>query len=204
LDWVTTLATEARTSPVLRIRELASKYRLSTSAVARALARQKKRSILEQLTSDTYLNRLAPAVTTRDVLNTLVPDSYISLGTALAEWGLSTQNPLATTAVSLSHTKNIKTTSIEIRYRKIHRDLFWGFTEKKARYATYKIAEPEKALLDWIYFHLKDGLPVEFDEIQFDRLSRSKLVAYAKKFPNTVIQTLFFPMLEGQIANLQP
>ena len=42
---------------------------------------------------------------------------------------------------------------------------------------------------------------MEFDEIQFDRLSRSKLVAYAKKFPNTVIQSLFFPMLEGQIAN---
>ena len=79
-----------------------------------------------------------------------------------------------------------------------------GFTEKKGGYATYKIAEAEKALLDWIYFHLKDGLPVEFDEIQFDRLSRSKLVAYAKKFPNTVIQSLFFPMLKGQIANLQP
>jgi|SRR5947207_2713110 len=94
--------------------------------------------------------------------------------------------------------------SIDILYRKLHRDLFWGFLEKKGRYATYKIAEPEKALLDWIYFRLKDGLPVEFDEIQFDKLSRSRLIAYAKKFPNTVIQTLFFPMLEGAIANLRP
>jgi len=204
MDWITTLANEAKTSPVLRIRDLASKYHLSTSAVARALARQKKRNILEQLTSDTYLNKLAPSVTSRDVLNTLVPDSYISLGTAIAEWGLSTQNPIATTAVSRSHTKKIKTASVNILYRKIQRDLFWGFIEKKGRYATYRIAEPEKALLDWIYFRLKDGLPVEFDEIHFDKLSRSRLVAYAKKFPNTVIQSLFFPMLEGEIANLRP
>ena len=204
MDWITALANEAKTSPVLRIRDLASKYHLSGSAVARALVRQKKRGILEQLTSDTYLNKLATAATPRDVLNTLVPHSYISLGTALAEWGLSTQNPIATTAISLSNIKKIKTPSIDILYRKIHRDLFWGFLEKKGRYASYKIAEPEKALLDWIYFRLKDGLPVEFDEIQFDKLSRSRLVAYAKKFPNTVIQTLFFPMLEGEIANLRP
>jgi hypothetical protein len=58
--------------------------------------------------------------------------------------------------------------------------------------------------LDWIYFHLKDGLPVQFDEIQFSKLSRSRLVSYAKKFPSTVMQALFLPMLEGEIVGLQP
>ena len=94
--------------------------------------------------------------------------------------------------------------SVDILYRKIHRDLFWGFQKKKGRYGAYQIAEPEKALLDWIYFRLKDGLPVEFDEIQFDKLSRARLVAYAKRFPKSVIQTMFFPMLEGEIATLRP
>jgi hypothetical protein len=94
--------------------------------------------------------------------------------------------------------------SVHIIYRKISRDLFWGYLEKKSRYGAYKIAEPEKALLDWIYFHLKDGLPVQFDEIQFSKLSRSRLVQYAKKFPSTVMQELFLPMLEGQIIGLQP
>lgn len=204
MDWVKTIAAEAKKTPVLRIGDLALRYQLSGSAVARALARQKKRGIVEQLTSDTYLNKLAPGVTPRDVLNILVPDSYISLGTALAEWGLSTQSPISLTAVTAAKLKKIKSPSVDILYRKIHRDLFWGFQKKKGRYGSYQIAEPEKALLDWIYFRLKDGLPVEFDEIQFDKLSRARLVAYAKRFPNSVIQTMFFPMLEGEIANLRP
>jgi predicted transcriptional regulator of viral defense system len=204
MDWVAAAASEAQTSPVLRIRDLASKYCLSGSAVAKALSRLKRRGLAEQLTSDTYLNRLAPAVAHGDLLNSLVPDAYVSLGTALADWGISSQAPVSTSAVSPTKLRKIKSFSVDILYRKIHRDLFWGFLEKKGRYATYKIAEPEKALLDWIYFRLKDGLPVEFDEMHFDKLSRSRLVGYAKKFPNSVIQTLFFPMLEGEIANLQP
>jgi hypothetical protein len=93
---------------------------------------------------------------------------------------------------------------VDIVYRKISKDLFWGFLEKKTRYSMYKIAEPEKALLDWIYFHLQNGLPVQLDEIQFEKLSRSKLVSYAKKYPSTVIHSLFFPLLEGQITGLRP
>lgn len=204
MDWVAALAKEAKTNPLVRIRELAAKYSLSSSAVAKALARQKRRELLEPLTDDTYLNKLAVSVTSRDIVNRLIPDSYISLGTALVEWGLSSQSPLATTCVTSSRGRKIKSASIELLYRKISPSLFWGFTEKKGRYFAYKIAEPEKALLDWIYFHLQDGSPVQLDEIQFEKLSRSRLVSYAKKFPSTVIQTLFFPLLEGQITGLRP
>jgi len=49
--------------------------------------------------------------------------------------------------------RTIKTKSLNISYRKIKRDIILGFFKrKKTRYSTYKIAEPEKALLDWIYF----------------------------------------------------
>ncbi len=204
MDWVTTLAAEARTSPLVGIRETASKHGLSNAAVTQALKRQEGRGLLEKLADGVYLNKLATSVNARDVVNELIPDSYISLGTALAEWGVSSQNPIATTCVTTARGRKIKTASIDIVYRKISRELFWGFTEKKGRYGSYKIAEPEKAFLDWIYFSLKDGLAVQFDEIQFEKLSRSRLVEYAKKYPSTVIQTLFFPLLEGQIAGLRP
>jgi predicted transcriptional regulator of viral defense system len=203
IDWASTLAAEARTNPLVRIRETASKYGLSKATTAKALNRQEERGLVEQVADGLYLNKLAASVSAREIVNELIPDSYVSLGTALAEWGLSSQNPVATTCVSTSRARNIKTSSIEIVYRKISPELFWGYTEKKGRYRNYRIAEPEKALLDWIYFSLKDGLPVQFDEIQFEKLSRSRLVGYAKKFPTTVIQTLFFPLLEGQIAGLQ-
>jgi predicted transcriptional regulator of viral defense system len=204
MDWVATLAAEAKTNPLVRVRDSASKYGLANSTVAQALRRQQRRGLLEKLTDSVYLNKLAPSVTSRDLVNELIPDSYISLGTALSEWGLSSQNPIVTTCVTSTRGRKVETPSIDIVYRKISRDLFWGFTEKKARYTNYRIAEPEKALLDWIYFALQDGLPVQLDEIQFTKLSRARLVGYAKKFPSTVMQTLFFPMLEGQIVGLRP
>jgi predicted transcriptional regulator of viral defense system len=205
MDWIASLAREAKTNPLVRTSDFASRYHVSSASATKALSRQAKRGILEKLTDGLYLNKLAPLVTATDIVNELVPDSYISLGTALAEWGLSSQSPVAITCVTGLRGRKIKTSSTApIIYRKISRNLFWGFVEKKSRYGKYKIAEPEKALLDWIYFHLKDGLSIQLDEIQFSKLSRSRLVSYAKKFPSTVMQELFLPMLEGEIVGLQP
>lgn len=204
INWVATLAKESAANPLVRIRDITSRYRLSAAAVSKALRRQASRGLLEKLSDDTYLNKLAVSPTSRDIVNQLVPDSYVSLASALAEWGVSTQNPIAISCVTTSWRRKVSTPSVQITYRKIKRDLFWGYVEKKSRYGKYKIAEPEKALLDWIYFALQDGLPVQLDEFRFDKLSRARLVAYAKKLPSTVMQTLFLPMLEGEIVGLQP
>jgi predicted transcriptional regulator of viral defense system len=196
MDWIATVAKEAKTSAVIRIREIASKYSLSLSTVSKALKRQEKKGIIEHIEDGIYLNKLTAGFSSRDIINELRPNAYISLETALAEWGLSTQSPVALTCVSTSKARTIRTESAHIIYRKIKEDLFWGFLEKKTRYTTYKIAEPEKALLDWIYFHLQDGLPVQLDEVQFQKLNQSKLLEYAKKYPSTVLKTLFLPLLE--------
>lgn len=200
LDWTATIAREARTSAVLRIRAVASKYAVSPSAVGKAFQRKEKSGLLELLADGIYLNKLTAGYTARDVVNELRPDSYISLDTALAEWGLSTQNPVALTCVGTANARVIRSESVHIAYRKIKSDLFWGFLEKKSRYTTYKIAEPEKALLDWVYFHLQDGLPAPLDEIQFHKLNQAKLLEYAKKYPSTVLKTLLLPMLEYRTA----
>jgi len=200
MDWIATLAKEAKTSAIIRIREIASKYSLSTSAVSKALRRLAKKGAIEPLADGIYLNKLTAGFSSRDIFNELRPNAYISLETALAEWGISTQSPVALTCVSTSKAHTIRTESAHIIYRKIKEDLFWGFLEKKTRYTTYKIAEPEKALLDWIYFHLQDGLPLQLDEIQFQKLNQSKLLEYAKKYPSTVLKTLFLPLLEHRSA----
>src|SRR5882762_11964371 len=118
MDWASALVREATTSPLLRIGDAAAKYRLSHSAVSKALRRQASRGFLEKLSDDTYLNKLAASPTPRDIVNQLVPDSYVSLASALAEWGLSSQNPIATTCVTTSWRRKINTPSIHITYRK--------------------------------------------------------------------------------------
>jgi len=57
-------------------------------------------------------------------------------------------------------------------YRKISSELYWGYEEKATRYNKYLIAEPEKALLDWIYLNRQEGLPTPLDELQLQFLTR--------------------------------
>ena len=83
-----------------------------------------------------------------------------------------------------------------ILYRKISPDLYWGFEEKATRYNKFLIAEPEKALLDWVYLTRLEGLPTPLDEINLQFLNPIKLRAYAERFPRTVNDTIKDLLLE--------
>jgi hypothetical protein len=198
------LASEARTNSVLRSELLARKYNLALGSVSKALKRQQERGLVEQLSERIYINKVASGFSPKDVVNELQPNAYVSLESALLEWGVSSQSPVALTCVSLSKTRTVKTSSVYLLFRKLKSELYWGFIEKKTRYSSYKIAEPEKALLDWIYFQLRDGLPVSLDEHSFERLSLSRLKNYAEKYPSTVRVVLLPAMLEKSLMGQLP
>ena len=86
-----------------------------------------------------------------------------------------------------------------IVYRRIARDLFWGFEEKATRYNSYRIAEPEKALLDWIYLNRQEGLPTPVDELNLQFLNFQRLRQYAEKFPRTVGEVVKQLLLEHTV-----
>jgi hypothetical protein len=86
--------------------------------------------------------------------------------------------------------KQYRTPELAITLRSISEHLFWGFIEKRTRYAKYRIAEAEKALLDWVYLTLQSGLTPHLDEIELRPLDKQKLVKYATKYPGTVRNAL--------------
>ena len=94
------------------------------------------------------------------------------------------------TCVTVGKPKEYRTPEFAITLRSISEHLFWGFIEKQRRYSKYRIAEPEKALLDWVYLTLQSGLTPRFDEIELQSLNKEKLVKYAAKYPGTVRNTL--------------
>jgi hypothetical protein len=75
---------------------------------------------------------------------------------------------------------------VSISFRRISKNLFWGFREKQTRYGKYNIAEPEKALLDWVYLRRQEGSTINTDEWDLQRLDRGKLLQYAARFPTPV------------------
>ncbi len=190
MDWVTTIRSEAQRNSLLRTDDLARRYNIVPVAVTQALSRQEQRGLVEHISSKIYFNWLAPEATPRELVNVLREKAYISLESALREYGISTQSPQVLTCVTTERPREFNARTIRISYRKISPQLYWGYREKRTRYGTYRIAEPEKALLDWIYLNLQTGVEPALDEFDFSKLSRRTLVKYAQRFPSTVYKQL--------------
>jgi predicted transcriptional regulator of viral defense system len=174
----------------LRSDDLAKKYGIAKTAVGNALRRQERRGLVEHVSRRLYVNKRAHDFSPRDLVSILRTDSYISLESALAEWGISTQSASALTCVTTGFPREVRTTSVQIVYRHISQKLHWGFEAKRTRHGSYRIAEPEKAFLDWIYLQRQQGLPTAFDELSLKAIDWKKLHRYSLKFPQSVRNAL--------------
>jgi hypothetical protein len=76
---------------------------------------------------------------------------------------------------------------VRILYRHITKQLYWAFTKRRTRHGEYRIAEPEKALLDWVYLRRREGLSVVvLDEVSWSPIDKEKLLGYATRYPKSV------------------
>jgi len=186
IDWANVLRNEARLTDVVLTGDIAARYKLPTGSVRKALARLTGRGLLSRVTDDVYANKLVRDISATDFIRVLRPSSYVSLESALNHWGVSTQSPQALTCVTTGVPKEYRAAEFSISFRTISERLYWGFIEKQTRYSKYWIAEPEKALLDWIYLSLKIGARPSLDELDFKPVDKKKLVQYMEKYPDTV------------------
>ncbi len=112
------------------------------------------------------------------IANFLYYPSYISLESALSFYGIMTGFPYQITSISIKKAKKIIVDNKEFSYSKIKNDLYWGF-EKKDKFI---IAEPEKALLDYLYFASKGLTNLDFDDFDLKTINKKKLFLYASRF----------------------
>jgi predicted transcriptional regulator of viral defense system len=189
-DWARILTNEARLTDVVLVDRIATKYKLPVATVWRAVSRLTKRGLLSRVANGVYLNKFVQDASASDFVSILKPNAYVSLESALNHWGISTQSPVAMTCVTTGNAKEYRTPEFAISFRTISDRLFWGFVEKQTRYSKYRIAEPEKALLDWVYLTLQSGLTPRLDEIELKSIDKRKLIKYADKYPGTVRNAL--------------
>ncbi|HJZ64261.1 MAG TPA: hypothetical protein VKD70_08085 [Candidatus Acidoferrum sp.] len=190
MDWARTLRKEASRSSILRADDIARRYGIAEAVVGNALRRQQRRGLVEHVSRRLYVNKLAHDFSARELVSILRPEAYISLESALSEWGISTQSPSALTCVTTGFPRKFRSASVHIIYRHVGKKLYWGFEQKRTRHGSYRIAEPEKALLDWLYLQRQEGLPTAFDELNLKGIDTKKLFRYALKYPNSVRRTL--------------
>src|SRR6266705_3976892 len=204
MNWTTILTEEARRNCILRSDELARRYKLSEAAVRNALRRHEGRGLVERVSTRIYINHLNQQFSPRDLVNVLRPESYISLESVMVEKGITSQSPSVLTCVTPGYPQSFRKNSVSLVYRKISPGLYWGYEAKATRYNKYLIAEPEKALLDWIYLIRQEGLPTPLDELQLQFLTPTKLRDYALRFPRTVIETVKDFLVEAAFPSQNP
>jgi len=191
MDWSKVIASESKTKAIIQTGAYARRYKLSIRSVHAGLERQERKGLVEKVSNKIYINKLAKGFSQQDLLHVLRRDSYVSLESALADCGITSQVPRVLTCVSPKYVRNIKSRTVHITFRTLKEDLFWGYTPKKTRYSTYNLAEPEKALLDWMYFRRIENLPLETDEFVLGELDRTRLLEYAKRYPVPVENEIF-------------
>lgn len=120
--------------------------------------------------------------------NTLYSPSYLSLEYALSWHGMIPERVQAFTSISTLKTQAFQNPLGTFIYRHVKKDLFFGFEEKKDSYGVLVLlANPEKALLDFIYLHDHFEPKIVFFQKnlrlqQVQKLRKTYLKSYAKRF----------------------
>jgi hypothetical protein len=113
----------------------------------------------------------------------IAPESYISMETVLSEALIVGVSPGASlTAVKPGRTRVYEGCGLRIAHFGVKPELIFGFS----RIGPVRQADPEKALLDTLYFYLR-GRKYPFDihsDIDISSLDSQKVLAYLKAYQN--------------------
>lgn len=142
---------------------------------------------------DDYKDKVHPFL----IANLLYQPSYISLESALYEYGFIPDVTQGITSISTKKTWQTNILGSKFDYKKIKRDCFIGYGAKK--YLNYDVlmAEPEKAIVDFFYFNksrLKidsqiDGLRLNYDNLKL-KVDKEKLRHFTALFNSEILNIL--------------
>jgi predicted transcriptional regulator of viral defense system len=129
------------------------------------------------------------------ICQALNKDSYISFESALQYHGMFDQMLSTTTAVTFKRVRKYKIKDADVRFFKIKKELYFGFTQERSDIGLVNIAQKEKALLDILYFRSNQY----YSSLIWEKLSVYKrtmdfnlLKQYARKFNLDVIRQVGF------------
>ena len=109
------------------------------------------------------------------IANKLYGPSYVSLETALSKFSIIPEVSMAVTSVTTKPTRRFKNKHGLFLYRTIRRQAFCGYYVERQGSFDILIAEPEKALVDYLYFKTYRKQKFDLKEERLDKAAISKL-----------------------------
>ena len=124
-----------------------------------------------------------------EIAATLYQPSYLSLESALSAYGFIPEIVYSYVSVTAKTNRIFDNKFGHFIYRHLKTELFWGYREVRTDTGRYLIAEPEKAVLDYLYLNLsKINSESDFENLRFNEdrlhetLNREKFLQYLQAF----------------------
>jgi len=116
--------------------------------------------------------------------------SYVSLETALHVYGIVPDIPSTVTSITPTTSNTFITSRGTYTYSRIHTRLYFGYHihTDATNQLPYNLAEPEKALLDWMYMRTIRHLHTF--RVDFSSVNRKRLTLFSKEYPSWVQEGL--------------
>ncbi len=115
------------------------------------------------------------------IANKLYQPSYISLETALSHHKIIPEVVYGNTSITTKTSREFETPIGNFTYRHIKTEAFTGYGLREADRYNVLMAEPEKALADYLYFVDLKKVSLN-DRLKLRNINRLKLLEYAKLF----------------------
>jgi predicted transcriptional regulator of viral defense system len=120
-----------------------------------------------------------------EIANRIYLPSYVSFETALAFYGLIPESVYEVCSASTRKTNRFSTPVGRFGYRTVMAAAFFGYTIITENGGRYKIAEIEKALIDYLYLHAEAATDGAFQSLRLntelfhEKVDPGKLALYA-------------------------
>ncbi|MBI5701828.1 hypothetical protein HZC34_08330 [Candidatus Saganbacteria bacterium] len=154
---------------------------ISESAAHRLLWRYTKKGVIIRLKGGLYA--LASSMPDQYLIaNYIYRPSYISFDTALSFYNIIPETIYGVTSVTVKASRRFETAGIVYHYSHVKQDFFTGYKPIKHDYATVLMAEPEKALADYLYFVDLKKRQLHYERLNLKKIKKDMLIKYAKLF----------------------
>lgn len=136
-----------------------------------ALTRWQKKGYLEKFRNEYYHltdHKITGNADLFFIANKIYHPSYISLYSALNWYGFIPEGVFEITSISTRKTKTFQTPQAVFSYKSIRKNLFFGYQLEKINNYWYKIANPTKAILDFLYLYSSFNSADDFHELRIN------------------------------------
>lgn len=136
------------------------------------------------------------------VANSLHSPSYLSLSYALSHYGVIPEAVYTLTSITSKSTRTYDLSLGHFTYRHLPPRLFFGFTQISSPTTSYLLAEPEKALLDYLYLtpSIKNSKDILELRLNIENINWLKLKNYLTIFKHARLNHLI-KILEDSYAH---